>query len=215
MQRLKQLHEAYTAWVQRTKWVHRPMFIIINGFLIILGFIVIVYIPAVVLLGVMKASGFKAPDGSEALAISALLKATLAACIFFVAIVSGATAGLMRSLFRGGMFDLQWIMLAVFAASVSLFLYVSFAVRQITTALNTVGGDTPTIVAFLTGWLLLLGYTAKVPWDEFRDRCAALFDGKWELRQYWDQRPENATTAAASTDVETPAEGGSQNLPKQ
>ncbi|MEG3085411.1 hypothetical protein U1707_17335 [Sphingomonas sp. PB2P12] len=199
MQTLKRMHEAYTEWVQQTKWVHRPLFLTVNAFMIAMGFMLIVFIPAVILLAVMHSSGIKNQNGTEFLSISVTLKVTLSICILFVAVVSGALAGLMRSLFRGGMFDIWWVMLSFFAASASLFIYVSFVVRQTTTALTSVGGDTPTVVAFLTGWLLLLGYTAKVPWDEFRDRCAALFDGKWELRRYWDQSLQNATSPTSSS----------------
>ncbi len=214
MQTLKRMHEAYTEWVQQTKWVHRPLFLTVNAFLIALGFMVIVFIPAVFLLVVIHISGIKTQNETDFLSISVTLKISMAICIFIVAVVSGGLAGLMRSLFRGGMFDVWWLMLAFFAASASLFIYVSFVVRQTTIALISVGGDTPTVVAFLTGWLLLLGYTAKVPWDEFRDRCTALFDGKWELRRYWDQRLQNATSPTfSSREGEAADEGSGQNLP--
>lgn len=186
MQLIHRANTAYREWAQRTPWVHRPLLYVLNAMIIAIGFGVIVHIPTQVLVVISHNAGSKLPDGHEVLLLTVGMQVIMVASLVLVTAVSAALAGLMRSLYRGGIYDNWWSLLGSFAAFASLFLYIGHVVRQITGSLATVGGDTPMMVTYLTAWLLLLGYAAKVPWDEFRDRCASHCDRNWDMRLYWD-----------------------------
>jgi len=186
---------AYREWAQNTVWIDRPCLYVFNIILIAIGFAVIVHIPVQVLLVITKKAGSTLPNGKQVLTLTTSMKIAMGISLVVVAAISGALAGMMRSLYRGGIYDNWWSLLGSFVAFATLVLYIGHVIRQTTNALSSVSGDVSVVVAFLTAWLLLLGYVAKVPWDEFRDRCAAYFEAKWDIRLYWDERQRRKAAA--------------------
>ncbi len=187
---------AYREWAQNTVWFHRPCLYVLNILFIAIGFAFIVEIPVEVLLNVTKKAGRTLPNGKQVLILTTSMKITMGISLVMVAAISAGLAGLMRSLYRGGIYDNWWSLLGSFLAFATLVLYIGHVIRQITNALSSVSGDVSLVIAFLTAWLLLLGYAAKVPWDEFRDRCAAYCEDKSGLRLYWDEQQRRKATAA-------------------
>lgn len=179
---------AYWKWAQTTVWFHRPLFYVLNILFIAMGFAAIVEIPVEILLIITKKAGTTLPSGKQVLILTTQMKIVMGISLITVAAISGGLAGFMRSLYRGGIYDNWWSLLGSFVAFATLVLYIGHVIRQITTALSSVTGDVSLVVAFLTAWLLLLGYAAKVPWDELRDRCAAYCEAKSEFRLYWDEQ---------------------------
>jgi hypothetical protein len=186
---------AYREWAQSTVWFHRPCLYVLNILFIAIGFAFIVEIPVEVLLNVTKKAGRTLPNGKQVLMLTTSMKIAMGISLVMVAAISGGLAGLMRSLYRGGIYDNWWSLLGSFVAFATLVLYIGHVIRQITNALGSVSGDVSLVIAFLTAWLLLLGYAAKVPWDEFRDRCAAYCEGKSGLRLYWDEQQRRKAAA--------------------
>jgi len=190
----------YRSWAQRTKLVHRPLYYILNGLIIAIGFGIIIQVPAEVLLIVSRKFGRVLPSGREVLLLTVRTKIVMVGSLVLVTIVSGALAGLVRALCRGGIYGNWWSLLGWFTLFGALFLYIGYVARQITGSLTTVTGDTPIVLTYLTAWLLLLGYVAKVPWDEYRDRCASFWERKWDLCRYWDvAQTEKATLAVTAS----------------
>lgn len=209
MRLLNRAITSYREWTQRTPLVHRPLFYVLNALIIAIGFGVIVHIPTQVLVVISHKAGSELPDGQEVLLLTARMKVIMVGSLILVTVVSGALAGLMRSLYRGGIYDNWWSLLGSFAAFATLFLYIGHVVRQITGSLASVGGDTFMMITYLTAWLLLLGYAAKVPWDEFRDRCASYCDRNWDMRLYWNNphavRQRAAKPASGAAPVADPS----------
>jgi hypothetical protein len=206
---------AYREWAQNTVWFHRALFYALNIMVIAIGFAAIVEIPVEVLLIATKKAGQTPQNGRQFLSLTTSMKFAMCISLVLVAAISGGLAGLMRSLYRGGIYDNWWSLLGSFAAFAALVLYIGHVVRQITNALRSVDGDTSLIITFLTAWLLLLGYAAKVPWDEFRDRCAAYCEGKWDLRLYWDEQERRKATATATALASAAADQETQTKPPQ
>jgi hypothetical protein len=73
-------------------------------------------------------------------------------------------------------------MAAFMPALLELLVWLGYVVRHASSLITAAGGDNLMIIAYLTAWLLPIGYAAKVPWDEFRDRCASHVERQWTLR---------------------------------
>lgn len=187
-----QRRQRYIGYLRR-RTIRAVVYCIINLGAVILGFLILVpFLPSIIGI-IINLSAVRKSDGTHLLLISDRLKIVMATSLFIEAIFAGVLGGLMRSLFRGGMFDRLWLMLLCFAAFATVFLYSGSVVTEVTEALASVGADKPLVAMFLSGWLLLLGYTIKVPWDEFRDRCAGFFDRVWEPRKFWGKTRKKAS----------------------
>ncbi|MBT2134491.1 hypothetical protein KK137_09115 [Croceibacterium sp. LX-88] len=103
---------------------------------------------------------------------AALLAIGLATFFFSLGI-----GGFARAFIRPEMVGPWWLL----GVGCILFLGLPFLFDSIRNIATTLGawdqGDNATIVAFLTFWILMIGYAAKVLWDELRDRVAAKFPG--------------------------------------
>ena len=154
----------------------------VNLFVIFVGFYLMIWAPVMALLIALHLSRHTGVGAQEVVMLGGGAKAALACVLVATLMLSGALAGFMRALFRGGMFDRTWVMAAFMPAVLALLVWLGSVIRQATQLVAATGGDNVLVVAYLAAWLLPIGYAAKVPWDEFRDRCAAVAERRWTLR---------------------------------
>ncbi len=154
----------------------------VNLFVIFCGFYLMIWAPVVALLIALRLSRHTGAGAQEVVILGGGAKAALACVLILTLLLSGALAGFMRALFRGGLFDRTWVMAAFMPAVLALLVWLGSVLRQATQLVSATGGDNVLVVAYLAAWLLPIGYVAKVPWDEFRDRCAGVVEKRWTLR---------------------------------
>ena len=154
----------------------------VNLFVIFLGFYLMVWAPVTGLLIALRLSRHTGAGAQEVVMLGGGAKAALACVLIATLLLSGALAGFMRALFRGGMLDRTWVMVAFMPAVLALLVWLGSVIRQATQLASATSGDNVLVVAYLAAWLLPIGYAAKVPWDEFRDRCAGVVERLWTLR---------------------------------
>ena len=173
---------SFRRWCDARPWTRIAWAATVNVCVIFYGFYMLTWAPVATLVACLKLSRHVGHGSSETVLLGLGAKVAMGLVVVAALLLSSALAGFMRALFRGGMFDRAWVMAAFMPALVGLLIWVGYVVRHASSLIATAGGDNLLIVAFLTAWLLPLGYAAKVPWDEFRDRCASYVEQKWTLR---------------------------------
>ena len=154
----------------------------VNLFVIFCGFYLMIWAPVMALLVALRLSRHTGMGTQEVVTLGGGGKAALSCVLVATLVLSGALAGFMRALFRGGLFDRTWVMAAFMPVVLALLVWLGAVIRQATQLVSATGGDNVLVIAYLAAWLLPIGYAAKVPWDEFRDRCAAVVERRWTLR---------------------------------
>jgi hypothetical protein len=162
-------------------WLTNFLLGMINLVAVAFGLITLISIPNAILLGALKAGRIVGQAPAQALVFDMWFKVICGIVAICALILSAFIAGFVRSLLRGGMFDRWWMMVFLLGCFVLLFAWIGQVVREVTTALPIGVGENYLIVAFLSLWLLAIGYVVKVPWDELRDRFCSLCD-RWPLR---------------------------------
>ena len=169
------------AWNEHP-WAKTGWAAAVNLFLIFFGFYLMIWAPVTGLLIALRLSRHTGAGAAEVVILGGGAKAALACVLVATLLLSGVLAGFMRALFRGGMLDRTWVMAAFMPAVLALLVWLGSVIRQASQLVSATGGDNVLVIAYLAAWLLPIGYAAKVPWDEFRDRCAGVVERRWTLR---------------------------------
>jgi hypothetical protein len=84
-------------------------------------------------------------------------KLALGSAVTAVLVSSSALVSFLRALFRGGIFDRTWIMVAFMPALLGLLVWPGYVLRHASSLITAAGGDNLMIIAYLTAWLLPIG----------------------------------------------------------
>ncbi len=194
---IKALVQRHRAWGESQKWLLVSYFSLMNILTIFAGIYAVTWTPVSVFLVVAHPAPHAGSGASESITLSPGLRSALGLTLLFALIVAGMVGGLMRALFRDGMFSNRWAIGALMPAFLALFVWLTHVIRQASVEMPLNNGDNLLVLGYFGAWLLIVGYVAKVPWNEFRDRCATWATEKWPflvVPAHGDTKPADGVT---------------------